>query len=127
MEQSLGQIKPGETEAAVRRYIRGTNFRIVGIMEFAPGILGVLDTDNEYAAYFNVGFWGPKAPALWGDSLYPPGLEGTGLGVLEAIGSMPSPNDFYLLREFAERNLKSLEGRHVWYLSWQRYLPVHPI
>src|SRR3989338_9957681 len=75
--------------------------------ELAPGIAAVYDASNEVDTYFDRKQWEASNHPLWGNSLFPPGLEGTGIGVLQGVGSMPRISDFDQALGYAQRNLKS--------------------
>lgn len=103
------------TIEAVRRYGESACFNIASMFEFAPGVVGAFDSTGEFDAYFDRAAWGPSDPGLWGDSLYPPGLNGTGLGVLPGVGMAPPPRNFSELFEFAKQGLKSRTRDRDWY------------
>ncbi len=76
--------------------------------ELAPGMVAVCDVSQQMDIYFDREKWGAARPNDWGDELYPPGLQGTGIGVLENPRKFPRGLDLKYARWYAEDVLKTV-------------------
>jgi len=105
--------------------VKSRHYGINGICEFAPGVIGISDTfqGGEFDVFFDVERWGATMPELWGETLTPPGLAGTGMGVLPGIGSAPPPRSLDGLFRLARRHLQPLKG-DAWH---EGALPSFPV
>lgn len=86
-------------------------FEVVEMQELAPGVIAVHDTMNEFDTYFDRERWEPTMPQIWGEEgdpcgLYPPTLEGTGIGILPGAGRAPQPHNFSGVTEYAKKQLQ---------------------
>ena len=77
-------------------------FSAVEAAEFAPGILAVQDTMKECDVYFDLVRWEAIDPKLWGNTLIPPYLQDTGIGVIPLGRGLQFSTAF----EIVKRHLK---------------------
>lgn len=91
-------------------------FDAYAIQELGTGIAAVADdygSQGEIDVYFDAELWGSVDPTLWGDGLYPPALERTGLGVLSGVSRVPRVSTFGEAQVFARGQLKP-RGEAQW-------------
>lgn len=116
MAQRHEGIAPLENNVFVKKVIAYlhtvTDSRVVAMREFAPGVIAVRDDYNngELNVYFDPDLWEARNSSIWGASLTPPRLKGTGLSILEGMSSAPPPTNFYSLLNIAQQALLSRKG-----------------
>ena len=94
----------------VKKYIKNSpDLKMKKMVEFSPGVVCVHDNYDEWDVYFDKALYKPKHPRIWGEDcegLFPPGLDGTGLGVLPSLARAPRVYGFDDAFEFAKSQLE---------------------
>ncbi|GEM_PF-3703800 len=98
----------------VKGYIAGSrDIEARGMAELSPMAIAVIDNYDETDIYFDAKSYKLRMEQVWKDSkgkncLFPPALEGTGLGVLQGIGKFPQVKGYDKALEFAKQQLEPI-------------------
>tara|TARA_Y100000310_G_C20435971_1_gene693746 strand:+ start:126 stop:419 length:294 start_codon:yes stop_codon:yes gene_type:complete len=90
--------------------------------ELSPMAVAVVDGEGETDVYFDTFSYKRVYPRLWrdrdgGNYLIPPGLRGTGLGVLPGLGRFPPVRSYDDALGFARGQLKPVADDAQYYDS----------
>lgn len=107
--------------------------RVVKMQQLALGAIAVLDSMSEYDVYFDRKMWKATHPKVWSDDkkgcncsgLFPPGLKGTGIGVLPGLGRAPNVSSFVDAYFFAQQELTAKTGTNWHARPKDVPLPAH--
>lgn len=87
-------------------------FKSLSMATFAPGLVAVRDSMGETDTYFDASMWEAVMPEIWkseiGNHLFPPALDGTGIGVLPGIGTTRPMKFFRQVKAYALDHLKRI-------------------
>ncbi|MBI4450385.1 hypothetical protein HY642_00285 [Candidatus Woesearchaeota archaeon] len=106
----------------VKEYIASSpNIEARGMASLSPRAVAVMDNWDETDVYFNAAsykiihesIW--KRPGTEESCLFPPALEGTGLGVLEGVGRAPHVHGYSDALTFARSQLEPIVEEAKWY------------
>lgn len=88
--------------------------KVCGMAELSSGAVAVYEDTGEIRIYFARGAYRQRSGISEKDSLFPPDLDGTDLGVLRGAGTLPSPKSFEAALDYARRELIPTALRYAW-------------
>ena len=105
----------------VTNYISNSeDIEVGGMADLSSKAVAVKDNFNEIDVYFDARSYSLIMERIWRDGegescLFPPGLKGTGLGVLPGIGCAPQIRSYVDALEFAKQQLRPISEKDEFY------------